>query len=263
MATALFGSLFQFNPDEHVWTEYVEIFEHYFTANKIKEDELKVSILCSNVGPKTYHVIKNLCLPKKPSELKFQDIVDLVKNHYKPKMTEASASLKFNTRNRMEGESMRMFVAELRRLAAPCNYGSHLDRALKDRFIAGVNDKDIQEKILNVPDEELTFEKAFKIAESHETACRNVKEMQRNSGPTKSDMEQETVNKLRGINPKATDNSQGTVKAVLSCSRCGGKHDSESCWAKNKNCFKCGKKGHTKVKCRKDQEKVKLVSVES
>ena len=50
---------------------------------------------------------------------------------------------------------------------------------------------------------------------------------------------------------------------MLSCSRCGGKHDSESCWAKNKNCFKCGKKGHTKVKCRKDQEKVKLVSVES
>ena len=34
------------------------------------------------------------------------------------------------------------------------------------------------EKILSIPNEELTLERAFGIADSHETACRNVREMQ-------------------------------------------------------------------------------------
>jgi len=55
-------------------------------------------------------------------------------------------------------------------------------QALRDRFIAGINDEHIQEKILSVPDGDLTLDHAFQIAESHEAACRNVKEMQISAG---------------------------------------------------------------------------------
>ena len=103
----------------------------------------------------------------------------LVKNHYRPKISEASASLIFHNRVRKPSETIQVFAAELRRLSQPCNYGNALERVLRDRFVAGINDKEIQEKILCVTDDELTFDRAYKIAESHEAAIRNVREMQR------------------------------------------------------------------------------------
>ena len=75
-----------------------------------------------------------------------------------------------------------MFLAELRRLAGPYNCGQFVTRALRDRFIAGINDEHIQGKILSVPGGDLTPDRAFQIAESHEAACRNVKDVQISAG---------------------------------------------------------------------------------
>ena len=86
--------------------------------------------------------------------------------------------MQFNTRIRKHDETVQMYVAELRRMAALCNFGEFLDRALRDRFIAGINNESIQQKILSVTDDQLTFATAFKIAQVHESACRNVKELQ-------------------------------------------------------------------------------------
>ena len=122
------GTLAQFNENDN-WDEYCEICEHFFEANGITDDKLKVSILCSNVGGATYHLIKNLSLPKKPNEQTFAELSKLVKTHFKPKMSEASASLQFNTRIRKHDETVQMYVAELRRMAALCNFGEFLDRA--------------------------------------------------------------------------------------------------------------------------------------
>ena len=75
-----------------------------------------------------------------------------------------------------------MFLAELQQLAGPCNFGQFVTGVSCDRFIAVINDEHIQEKILPVPDGDLTLDRAFQIAESHEAACRNVKEMQISAG---------------------------------------------------------------------------------
>ena len=107
------GTLAQFNENDN-WDEYCEICEHFFEANGITDDKLRVSILCSNVGGATYHLIKNLSLPKKPNEQTFAELSKLVKNHFKPKISEASASLQFNTRIRKHNETVQMYVAELR-----------------------------------------------------------------------------------------------------------------------------------------------------
>ena len=268
--TGLYGSLFQYNSEEHSWSEYVEIYGHYFTANKIEDDKIKVSILCANVGPKTYHVIKNLCLPAKPEAKTFKELTDTVKNHFKPKISEANASLIFGTRIRKKGETVQVFAAELRRLASACNYGAHLQRALRDRFIAGINDEAMQEKILNIPDEELTFEKAYQTAEAHESACRNVKEMQR-TGQAASNATSHSVNKIspsvrsnpkkkpfQGARPKQQKKSdQGNGD----CFRCGLKHNANICWFKDKECFNCKKRGHTKAMCK--TASVKHVSYDS
>ena len=44
-----------------------------------------------------------MCLPDKPEENTFRVLSDLVKNHLKAKLSEASASLLFYNRNRKNG----------------------------------------------------------------------------------------------------------------------------------------------------------------
>jgi len=242
----------------------VEIYGHYFTANKIAEDKVKVHILCASVGPRTYHIIKNLCLPDKPESKTFKDLTDIVKGYYKPKISEASASLIFNNRVRKPEETVQVFVAELRRLVQSCNYGEHLKRALRDRFIAGINDKDIQEKILTISDDELTFDKACQIAQAHEAACRNVKELQRG--------QMASVNKLyvqkpwkqsKDVKPKKPQDEKYVKKTSernKRCFRCGNDHNPNMCWFKTKECYGCGKRGHTKTMCRSESQTVKHVT---
>ncbi|EFP03443.1 hypothetical protein CRE_09512 [Caenorhabditis remanei] len=38
------------------------------------------------------------------------------------------------------------------------------------------------------------------------------------------------------------------------CHRCGGEHNAMNCWAKNKECFDCGRRGHISKKCREQQD---------
>ena len=54
----------------------------------------------------------------------------------------------FHRRSQQTGESAKYFAAELRRLTIHCNFGNHLDEALGDRFVCGLNTEMIQKQLL-------------------------------------------------------------------------------------------------------------------
>ena len=205
--------------------------------------------LCANVGSATY-LIRSLCLSDKPETKTFAAVCDLVKNHFNPKLSEAGAGILFYSRSRKKEEGVQMFLAELRRLAGPCNFGQFVTRALRDRFIAKINDEHIEEKIPSVPNGDLTLGRAFQVSESHESACRNVKEMRvsagdRVAGVLKVQDESRSQGRRRFQGKEASGGHQDG-RPVKDCFRCGSDHE---CGFRNKNCFRCGRKGHAKVKC--------------
>lgn len=51
------------------------------------------------------------------------------------------------------------------RLALHCNYGTHLDEALQDQFMGGLNSEAMQKHMLS--EDTLTFKKAVEIAVPH------------------------------------------------------------------------------------------------
>ena len=223
-------------------------------ANDTDNDNIKkVCILCANVGSATYHIIKSLCLPDKPETKSFAAVPDLVKNHFIPKLSEASASLLFYSRSGKKEEGVEMFLAELRRLAGSCSFGLFVTGALRDRFNAGINDEHIQEKILSVADGDLTLDRAFQIAESHEGACRNVKEMQISAGDqTAGVLIVQYESKFQGrrrFQGKEISGGHKDGRPVKDCFRCGSDHDPRQCGFCDKNCFGCARKGHATVKC--------------
>ena len=66
---------------------------------------------------------------------------------------------------------MASFAANLKHLAASCQFGPHLTKALRNRLVCGLNSREIQKKLLI---EEHNFDEALKNALSYEAAEKDV-----------------------------------------------------------------------------------------
>ena len=174
---ATIGVLPEFDSKKLRWEEWCELLGHYLLANKIRDENVKKSVLLTSCGLTTYQLIRALLQPDSPSEKSFEELVDLLKHHFTPKPSEAFLKWKFNTRDRKPGESIASYVAELRRLSERCNFGDNLNTMLRDRLVCGVSDENIQRKLLSEVD--LTFENAMRIAQVVEVA--NKKQLKLNN----------------------------------------------------------------------------------
>jgi len=86
-------------------------------------------------------------------------MVKVLSDHFNPVPSEIVQRFKFNSRVQKSGESVSMFVAELRAIAALCNFEETLEAMLRDRIVCGINDSAIQKQLLAEP--KLTYQKAY------------------------------------------------------------------------------------------------------
>ena len=176
--SGLLGKIDHFDPELEEWSQYVERLGEFFKANGIVGEENKVkrrATFLSVVGPSPYKLLRSILAPVKLSEKTFEELADVLKNHYNPPPSEVMQRFRFNTRSRKLGESVATYVAELRRLAEFCNYGGSLDKMIRDRLVSGINDDNIQKKLLSEP--ALTYARALEIAQGMEEAEKNLREM--------------------------------------------------------------------------------------
>jgi hypothetical protein len=79
----------------------------------------------------------------KPKHTSMTNIVQALEKHFNPAPFEIADSFHFGTR----GESIGEYVVALKKLAIHCNFGEFLNRALRDRFVCGLNNVKIQNKL--------------------------------------------------------------------------------------------------------------------
>ena len=82
---AAHGNIEEFDRSVQDWTEYCERLEQYFLANDVQDATKQRAILLSVSSSATYWLIRNLVAPAKPTDKSFDDIVELVRDHYTPK----------------------------------------------------------------------------------------------------------------------------------------------------------------------------------
>ncbi|GFS07432.1 polyprotein [Elysia marginata] len=131
---------------------------------------------------------------------------------------------------RAQGESIRAYVAELKRLTEFCEYNDKLEEMLRDRLVCGIIDRRIQQRLLS--EGTLTFPKALEIAQAMKTAADNVQ-----------DLLSSRTDQVCLVKGQSSSYSYKTA-AQKKCHRCGGPHSHTGCKFKECKCYKCQKVGH-------------------
>ena len=160
MATALvYGSVQEYNQENELFSAYLERMNLFFSANDV-EDDKKVPIFLTVVGSKTFSLLRSLVAPSLPQEKTFAD--------FEPKPLVIAERFLFHKRfvfhkrSQALGESIANYMAELRKLSTHCEFGDHLNEALRDRLVCGMRDTDTQRKLLTMAS--LTLTNALEIA---------------------------------------------------------------------------------------------------
>ena len=146
---ATFGKINEFDSSKEDWNSYVEQLEFFFVANGIEENARKRAILLTSCGAACYKLFRGLTQPQKPGDKTYAQLIQLMKLHQNPEPNQIAERFKFNSRNRMPGESIAKYMAELRRLTEHCNYGDSLNDMLRDRLVCGVMHERTQQKLLS------------------------------------------------------------------------------------------------------------------
>lgn len=239
LATNLGNPTFDENQDK--WDIYLTRLEAFFEANDIKTDDKKRAHLVSTLSTKTVGILAGHSAPRKVNDLSYKEALTFLNDHYAPKCNEVAASYKFFARDQAANESVRDYVVELRKLADKCNFGTSLDRMLRDRIVCGIRNRAVQQTLLERT--VLTLAQAEMIATAAETAALEVSAMTR---PDNEAAVCSVARKSRRYQSFTKDKQIHT-----DCARCGNyDHEASDCPHKREQCFRCRKTGHFARKCR-------------
>ena len=105
----------------------IERIEYYFKANKITKRDTKRAVLISVIGEKVHKLMRSLISPVKPNDKSFGQLVKAMRGHLCLSPSEIVQCHKFNSRIQQDGESVAVYVSELRALAQYCNFKETLE----------------------------------------------------------------------------------------------------------------------------------------
>ena len=211
------GTIEPFNIQDDNWDEYWETLEQYFIVNDIDDKKLTPTFI-TLIGKEAFSLLRSLVSPKKPSEMKCDDLNKILRNHLQPTPIVIADRYKFYNRNQVENESITDYIAELRREALHCEFEEFLDDALRDRFVCGLRDHNIRKRLL--------VERTLDL----KTALDLAKSMNKFAAVSQS-MERERKTSMYSLKEE---------KYVRRCYRCNSpKHLANSCMHKDKICNHC------------------------
>ena len=233
---AIIGSIQEFNPEKDRIKPYLERVALFLKANKFAADD-QVPVFLTVIGGRSYSLLRDLLSPVKPEDATMETIiVETLSKHYDPKPLVTAERFHFHKRNQAPGESVTEYMAELRRLATHCNFGTNLDATLCDRLVGGLRSEAMQRKLLTEID--LTLQKALDLAIGMEAADQSAKGFK------------ETEHSLKRIT-SATPKKSSTATRLPACHRCGRtNHTPDQCHFMDATCHRCGGRGHIAPFCR-------------
>lgn len=151
--------------------------KYLFGLNKVK-DEDKMAYLITLGGPVIFEEIKLLYPAGDFEKIAFEDLIAKLKNRLDKTDPDLVQRYKFSTRVQHPDETTEDFILALKLQAEFCDFENFKEKAILDRLIAGIIDKNLRQRLLS--EEKLTLAAAEKIIATWEVAKANAYTTEKN-----------------------------------------------------------------------------------
>ena len=158
---------FEFCADSNDWEVYAERLYQHFTANSIKDENIKVAVLLSSIGQNTYKLIRDLCFPDLPKTKKYNELCEILKSQYQIAPSIWRERKKFYSLKQINEETINEWDARVRNMATKCSFSNQLADILKHKFITGFVEGKTFYRICEEEDT-TTLDSLVSIAQKHE-----------------------------------------------------------------------------------------------
>lgn len=128
----------------------------------LEAKKVHVRTILTLMGKKMFALLRSIVSPTRPKDLSFAETVENLAKHLDPKPIVITEPFKFHKAEQQESESLRDFLARLKKLAETCEFGGYREEAIRDLFVCGLKKRTIQRKLHAVAD--LTLQTAVERA---------------------------------------------------------------------------------------------------
>ncbi|XP_076049279.1 uncharacterized protein LOC143029951 [Oratosquilla oratoria] len=128
-----------FNPEELPFDVYLALFEAHVDTQDITDAGKKKNQLFVSIGTKMFGILANLTAPDMPTTKTYDELIELMKNHFITKPSYHRSLCSFQQRREVEKETVKELYADLKRLAKDCNFGTMFDARLRDQLFMAVD----------------------------------------------------------------------------------------------------------------------------
>lgn len=274
---ATLGALEPFNPATVEWETYKYVLTSFLDANGIAAPEdgasdRRKAVLLAYIGSKTVQLLRSLTVPEEPRTKTYDQLLELLDNHYRPQQTQYAARHVFHARKQRQGEKIADYVADLRQLVAKCDYAhEYIDTVLIEQLTEGLfadyHRKKLIERLDFLKADQRRFANAFEFAQRLEAIDIDVRKTTALETIPAGSVNATRSSPLHGggsrpVQPidhgsfcstaaSTQSDADAPVRRLrVACFRCGlTNHLANECRSINLTCSACRQKGHLARVC--------------
>ncbi len=160
---------------DYKWRMFKQRFMLYLQALRLdtKLDARKIALLRTVTGPQETEVFNTFVYAEGEDEAKSDTVVGKFDEHCSPEKNETFERHLFRSCTQQPGESMHVFVTDLKLKARMCNFGQLHDSMIRDQLVFGIKDGKLSERLLRETDVKLAG--AVKICQASELGLQQAK----------------------------------------------------------------------------------------
>lgn len=241
------------------WARFKRAFVTFLVGYHEKaSDAKKIAMLLHEGGSSLHDIFDSLSITN-DGKAKLDEVLAEFDKHFIPSVNVIYERFLFFTRRQGPDESYEAFAAVLRNLSNSCEFGELRDSLIRDIFVCGITDTNVQKELLCVKD--LTIEKALELCRALTVVARQVQGMSKESKQPVEELPVDFMSKRRTSPrksvgaptqkdgkkpPNTSDKEKGYERTgrKIECKFCGYSHFYGNCPAYGKKCAKCREKNH-------------------
>ena len=154
-------------------------------------------------------------------EFKLAELLETLSNHFQLKPIIIAEHFHFHKRDQEEGEGMADYTAALKRCSERCEFGGFLEQALRDRFVCGLRNRQIQKRLLT--ETELTWKKALDTSKAMESVEKQANHLRPVAPPSNINVLPARTQNKKGITyaeQTRQKQDQSIASVVRDCAKC-------------------------------------------